>query len=73
MFQKLLPANEGSLDRALRIVLGLVLLALTLRGSEFFWGFIGVVPVLTGIVGSCPLYTLFGISTCPYKAAPKTT
>lgn len=73
MFQKLLPGNQAPLDRVFRIVLGLALLALTLRGSGFFWGFIGVVPLLTGIVGSCPAYTLFGISTCPYKPAPKTT
>lgn len=73
MFQKLFPMNAGSLDRALRVVLGAGLLALTLRGSYFVWGYIGIVPLLTGILGSCPLYTLLGFSTCPYSPARKTT
>jgi hypothetical protein len=73
MFEKLLPHNESALDRALRIVLGIALLALTFRGPGFAWGYIGVVPLLTGLVGSCPLYSLFGFSTCPYRTAQKTT
>jgi hypothetical protein len=73
MFHTLFPQNERLLDRVLRIVFGMVLLTLTLRGSHFVWGYIGIVPLLTGIVGSCPVYTLFGINTCPYHPARKTT
>lgn len=57
--------NEGSIDRALRITAGAVLLALAATGSIGAWGFVGVVPLLTGALGWCPLYTLFGFSTCP--------
>jgi hypothetical protein len=63
----LLPTNEGTVDRAVRVVLGLGLLALAFVGPKTPWGFIGAVPLLTGLVGSCPLYTLFGLSTCPIK------
>ena len=71
---KLLPANEGSLDRVLRVlrvVLGVGLLALVFVGPQTAWGWLGVVPLVTGLVGSCPLYTLFGLSTCrvPAKVA----
>lgn len=59
--------NEGTLDRALRIVVGLALIALTLNGTIGVWGWIGVVPVLTGAIGWCPLYTVLGIKTCPMK------
>ncbi len=59
--------NEGTVDRALRIVVGLALIALTLNGTIGAWGWIGVVPVLTGAIGWCPLYTLLGIKTCPMK------
>jgi hypothetical protein len=67
MMEKLLPTNEGTLDRALRIVLGVALLALVFFGPKTPWGWIGLAPLLTGAVGSCPLYTIFGMSTCPTK------
>lgn len=60
--------NEGSLDRAVRVVLGLALLSLTLVGPRTLLGLIGLVPLLTGLVGFCPVYRLFGIRTC---AAPR--
>ena len=60
-----MKTNEGSLDRVLRVVVGLVLLGLTLSGSIGVWGWIGVVPLATGAVGMCPLYTLLGLNTCP--------
>lgn len=63
----LLPMNEGTLDRAVRVVLGLVLLSLVFVGPKTMLGWVGLVPLLTGLVGSCPLYTLFGFSTCPVK------
>ncbi len=57
--------NVGGIDRILRIVVGLVLIGLTLAGSIGPWGWIGVVPVLTGALKTCPLYSILGLSTCP--------
>ncbi len=57
--------NEGILDRTIRIILGIALLSLTLVGPQSSLGLIGVVPLLTGLVGFCPLYRLVGIRTCP--------
>lgn len=62
-----MKTNEGKLDRALRIIAGAVLLSLAFVGPQTPWGFVGVIPLLTGLVGFCPLYTLFGINTCPLK------
>jgi hypothetical protein len=66
----LLPRNESTVDRVLRAVLGLGLLSLLAIGPVPGWGLaglIGLVPLVTAALGSCPLYTLFGISTCPMK------
>ena len=68
MTQRLFPGNEHKLERVIRVLLGIGILSLTVAGPQTMWGLIGVVPVVTGLVGSCPLYTLFGISTCPLKA-----
>ena len=57
--------NEGGLDRTLRVVAGLALIALTLSGSIGVWGWVGLVPLATGAIGWCPLYTLFGWNSCP--------
>jgi len=57
--------NEGTIDRAVRIVLGLGLLSLTFIGPQSPLGFIGLVPLATGLVGFCPLYKVLGLSTCP--------
>jgi len=57
--------NVGGIDRILRIVLGLVLVALAATGTVGLWGWIGLVPLLTGAVGFCPLYPLLGMNTCP--------
>lgn len=65
---RLFPRNEGSVDRTLRIVAGLVLLSLVFVGPQTPWGLLGLVPLATGLLGSCPVYTLFGISTCPGRA-----
>ena len=59
--------NEGGLDRAVRIVVGLVLIALSATGTVGVWGYIGIIPLLTGIAGVCPAYSLLGINTCPMK------
>jgi Protein of unknown function (DUF2892) len=56
--------NEGQTDRLLRILAGLVLLYLAVTGQYTPWTWIGVVPLLTGLIGWCPAYSLFGISTC---------
>lgn len=57
--------NEGTIDRAVRIVLGLGLLSLAFIGPQSPLGYIGLVPLLTGLIGFCPLYKLVGLSTCP--------
>lgn len=59
--------NVGGLDRIARIVGGLVLIGLAATGTVGAWGWIGVVPLLTGAVGFCPLYPLLGLNTCPAK------
>ena len=56
--------NVGSVDRLLRIVLGIVLIALVFVGPKTPWGWIGVIPLATGFLRTCPLYSLFGISSC---------
>ncbi|KPU95212.1 hypothetical protein APR50_06690 [Variovorax paradoxus] len=59
--------NVGILDRLLRVCAGLLLIVLAAKGLIGFWGYIGVVPLLTGVVGNCPAYTLFGVSTCSHN------
>ncbi len=56
--------NVGRMDRILRIFFGLVLLTLVFFGPKTPWGWVGLVPLLTGLVGTCPLYSLLGWSTC---------
>jgi hypothetical protein len=55
----------GNLDRILRVVLGLVLLSLVFVGPQTLWGLVGLVPLLTALVGYCPAYSLVGLNTCP--------
>lgn len=57
--------NVGGIDRILRIVVGIALIALAATGTVGLWGYIGVVPLLTGLFRMCPLYSLLGLSTCP--------
>jgi len=59
--------NEGTIDRALRIILGVVLLALVFVGPQTPWGWIGLVPLVTGLVGMCPIYSILGVNTCGIK------
>ncbi|MBX6391949.1 MAG: DUF2892 domain-containing protein [Burkholderiales bacterium] len=56
--------NLGTTDRIIRVVLGIVLLSLVFVGPATPWGWIGIVPLVTGLAGTCPLYRLFGLSTC---------
>lgn len=59
--------NEGTIDRTLRVVAGLVLIGLAATGTVGVWGWIGILPLLTGVIGFCPGYAIFGMSTCPTK------
>ena len=65
-----MKANVGGVDKILRIVVGLGLLSLTLilEGNARWWGLVGLVPLLTGVVNFCPLYSLLGLNTCPVKS-----
>jgi len=62
---KFFATNEGTVDRVIRIIVGIALLAITVVGPKTLWGLVGLVPLVTGLVGTCPLYSLLGISTCP--------
>lgn len=62
-----MKANEGNVDRALRVLAGIVLIALAITGAIGIWGWSGIVPLATGLMGWCPLYTMLGINTCPLK------
>ncbi len=69
-----MTTNVGTIDRIVRIVVGIALIAFALGfiapGTPYAWiGWIGVVPLLTALVGSCPLYSMIGLSTCPAKRA----
>lgn len=63
--------NVGQLDKILRIIVGLVLIGLTLAGQIGVWGWIGVLPIATGLMGWCPAYTLIGLKTCPTESKPE--
>lgn len=63
-----MKANVGGIDRILRIVLGAALIVLAVLGYIGIWGYIGVVPLLTGVIGWCPAYLPFGISSCRTKS-----
>jgi hypothetical protein len=62
-----MKANVGGLDKWARILIGSVLVGLALTGAIGLWGWIGLVPMLTGIFGYCPAYSIFGWSSCPLK------
>jgi len=62
-----MKVNVGSVDRILRVAAGLILIALTLTGTIGVWGWIGVVPLATGLFRICPAYSLIGVNTCPLK------
>jgi len=59
--------NVGSIDRALRAIVGIGLISLVFVGPQSVWGWIGVVPLATAIIGWCPPYALLGINTCDLK------
>lgn len=68
MLQAIMPKNMHSLDRLLRLGIGSALLLLVFTGPQTPWGWLGLILVATGLLGSCPIYTLLGLSTCRMKA-----
>jgi hypothetical protein len=57
----------GMVDKILRIIAGVVLIGFTLMGTIGIWGWIGIIPLATGVMGWCPLYSIFGLNTCPTR------
>ena len=64
-----LVVTEHPIERVIRVVIGLAIVSLVFVGPKTSWGWLGIVPIVTGATGLCPLYTVLGISTCPKKAA----
>ncbi|WP_300330010.1 DUF2892 domain-containing protein [Accumulibacter sp.] len=62
-----MKTNVGGIDKILRIVVGIALIAMAALGVVGVWGWIGVVPLLTGLFGTCPAYSLLGVNTCPMR------
>ena len=60
--------NEGGWDRAVRVIVGLALILAAALGYVGVWGYIGILPLVTGIIGVCPAYSLLGMNTCPMKS-----
>ncbi len=60
----MLKKDEGTVDRIVRVVVGAGVLSLAFIGPQTAWGYLGLIPLGTGLIGSCPAYQLFGISTC---------
>jgi hypothetical protein len=63
MLDNILPRNLSIADRTIRVLAGLAVLSLVFVGPETAWGYLGLVPLVTGLVGRCPLYTVLGVST----------
>jgi hypothetical protein len=66
--ERLMKSNVGGIDRIVRIVLGVALVGLAATGTVGVWGWLGVVPLATGLIGWCPPYAMLGFSTCSTKA-----
>ena len=64
-----MTTNVGGIDRILRIVVGIAVLALffVLEGNARYWALVGLVPLFTGLFRTCPLYSVIGVNTCPMK------
>jgi uncharacterized membrane protein YuzA (DUF378 family) len=69
MATNLFGKNEGVLDRVIRIVVGIAVLSLIWFGPKTLLGLFGLIPLVTGLAGHCPLYTVFGLNTCPKREA----
>lgn len=59
-----MKANEGTFDRILRVIVGAGVLSLAFVGPHTPWGYVGVIPLVTGLIGYCPLYAILGFNTC---------
>ncbi len=59
-----MKANEGTLDRVLRVIVGALVLSLAFVGPKTPWAYIGLIPLVTGLIGYCPVYSLLGVKTC---------
>jgi hypothetical protein len=66
-----MKSNVGGIDRILRVAIGLILVSLAATGQVGIWGWIGVVPLLTGLASRCPLYPILGINTCRTDSKPE--
>lgn len=60
----LIPRNEHNAERVIRVIVGIAVLSLVWIGPQSPWGWLGLVPLVTGLIGHCPLYRVLGISTC---------
>jgi hypothetical protein len=67
--ESVMTTNVGGIDRVLRIVVGIAVLALffVLEGNARYWALVGIVPLFTGLFRTCPLYSVIGVNTCPMK------
>lgn len=63
----MLKKNVGTIDKVLRVILGVGLLSIAFTGPQTPWGYIGIVPLATALLGTCPAYAIFGLSTCGVK------
>jgi Protein of unknown function (DUF2892) len=68
VLERAMKRNEGTIDRILRVVVGSAILSLAFVGPQTPWGYLGIVPLVTGLIGYCPVYAIFGLRTCPVKA-----
>jgi uncharacterized membrane protein len=66
-----MKVNVGTVDRVLRVLVGLALITAAATGRIGVWGWLGVVPLATGLFRFCPAYTLLGMNTCGTASAPK--
>ena len=66
-----MKSNMGSIDRALRIIVGLVLVGLALTSTVGWWGWLVIIPIVTGALGNCPLYSVIAVNTCGTKRCNK--
>lgn len=62
--KELLAQNEGRIDRIVRVLVGIIGLSLVFIGPKTAWGWIGLIPLVTGLVGMCPIYRILGINSC---------
>ena len=66
--ESFMKSNVGGIDRVARILAGIVLVGLAATGMVGWWGWLGAVPLLTGLFGTCPVYSLLGFNTCAMRA-----